>query len=107
MPVNSVGIVTARDALTIDFDKKEMWSRVQNFIQLDVEAARELYSLGKDVRDWSVIWAQNDVRTHLDETFTTPISYRPFDNRYIFYVRFAQKTIPKHRKGTSKNKCFR
>ncbi|HCY55146.1 MAG TPA: DNA methyltransferase, partial [Oceanicaulis sp.] len=52
MPVNSVGIVTARDALTIDMDKGELWRRVQDFAALPVEDARTKYQLGKDVQDW-------------------------------------------------------
>lgn len=86
MPVNSVGIVTARDALTIDMDKSELWKRVQDFSALEVEEAREKYSLGKDVRDWSVKRAQKDVRSHLEQTNVVPITYRPFDTRWTFYT---------------------
>src|SRR5690606_5768343 len=34
MPVNSVGIVTARDALTIDMNKDNVWERVNDFASL-------------------------------------------------------------------------
>ena len=86
MPVNSVGIVTARDALTIDIDKSKLWERVQDFVVLDPEVARTKYALGKDVQDWSVSMAQADVRASLGENFVCPISYRPFDNRWIYYT---------------------
>lgn len=86
MPVNSVGIVTARDKLTIDHSKNELWERVNNFVTLDPELAREKYRLGKDVRDWQVRWAQEDVRSHLGEERLTQIAYRPFDTHWTFYT---------------------
>lgn len=86
MPVNSVGIVTARDALTIDSDKNNLWQRVQDFAQLEPEAARQKYKLGKDVRDWQVAWAQKDVRNHLEQDKLVPIAYRPFDTRWTLYT---------------------
>lgn len=86
MPVNSVGIVTARDALTIDSDKNRLWQRVQDFAQLPSEEARLKYKLGKDVRDWQVAWAQDDVRDNLDINKVVPIAYRPFDTRWTLYT---------------------
>jgi len=86
MPVNSVGIVTARDKFTIDTDKERLWSRVIEFSQMDTEIARQKFKLGKDVRDWKVEWAQNDARKNLDKSKIIPLSYRPLDNYWIFYT---------------------
>ncbi|MDO8837396.1 MAG: type ISP restriction/modification enzyme [Parvibaculum sp.] len=86
MPVNSVGIVTARDALTIDMDKEELWKRVQDFTKLEVEELREKYNLGKDVRDWTVAGAKKDVHEHFDREHLTQISYRPFDTCWTLYT---------------------
>ncbi len=86
MPVNSVGIVTARDALTIDMDKDALWQRVQDFASLEPEAAREKYQLGADVRDWTVRWAQEDVRANISLDRIVPLAYRPFDIRWTFYT---------------------
>ena len=86
MPVNSVGIVTARDALTIDMDKAELWRRVQDFAGLPVEEARTKYQLGKDVQDWQVGWAQADVKKNFSEDRLVPIAYRPFDTRWTYYT---------------------
>jgi hypothetical protein len=86
MPVNSVGIVTARDALTIDMDKQVLWDRVQDFVRLDPEAARNQYKLGKDVQDWSVSAAQADVRAHFSADLIVPICYRPFDLRWTYFT---------------------
>lgn len=86
MPVNSVGIVTARDALTIDMEKQVLWERVQNFSHLETEAAREKYKLGKDAQDWTVQSAQSDVKAHLNINNVVPLVYRPFDTRWTFYT---------------------
>ncbi|MCC1482320.1 N-6 DNA methylase [Roseibaca sp. Y0-43] len=86
MPVNSVGIVTARDALTIDISKDELWRRVQVFASLEPEMARERFKLGKDVRDWQVAWAQEDANENLTQDRLERIAYRPLDNRWSFYT---------------------
>jgi predicted helicase len=86
MPVNSVGIVTARDALTIDMDKQALWERVQDFAALDPEIAREKYRLGKDAQDWTIRSAQADLNAHLDASHVVPLVYRPFDTRWTFYT---------------------
>ncbi len=86
-PVNSVGIVTARDALTIGWTEDEIWNRVRNFARLEKELARETYQLGKDARDWKVELAQNDLKeSGLDKKNLTEILYRPFDLRYTYYT---------------------
>ncbi|MBZ0163347.1 MAG: N-6 DNA methylase [Notoacmeibacter sp.] len=86
MPVNSVGIVTARDALTIDMDKDALWRRVQDFTKLDAEELRRKYGLGKDVQDWSVRSAKADVIANFSQDRLVRIAYRPFDNRWTYYT---------------------
>jgi len=87
MPVNSVGIVTARDALTIDMDREALWARVQDFAQEpDAEVLRTRYALGKDVRDWRVGYAQKDVIDNFSSDRLTKIQYRPFDTRWTYYT---------------------
>ena len=86
-PVNSVGIVTARDNLTIRWSPEEVWATVLNFSKLDPEMAREAYELGKDARDWKVKLAQEDLKSSgLDREKVVPILYRPFDVRYTYYT---------------------
>jgi predicted helicase len=85
--VNSVGIVTARDDLSIHFDKIALLKTVTEFTQMDVEAARRKYLLGDDAEDWRVAWAQNDLRdSRLADEFATQILYRPFDPRWTYYT---------------------
>ncbi len=86
-PVNSVGIVTARDNLTIHWTPQEVMDTVRDFAKLDPETARDKYHLGKDARDWKVELAQKDLRTSgLKEQLVTPLLYRPFDVRFTYYT---------------------
>jgi predicted helicase len=87
MPVNSVGIVTARDSLTIQWSEQEIWDIVNDFINLSPEEARIKYNLGQDSRDWKVNLAQKDIKqSNLSKDKLTPILYRPFDKRYTYYT---------------------
>lgn len=86
-PVNSVGIVTARDSLTIKDTPEQVWSIVRTFSSMEPETARSAYKLGKDVRDWKVSFAQEDLISNgLNEKRIVPILYRPFDTKYTYYT---------------------
>jgi predicted helicase len=86
-PVNSVGIVTARDSLTIHWTPEKVWTTILNFSKMDENFARLTYNLGKDVRDWKVKLAQKDlIDSGLDREKIVPILYRPFDIRYTYYT---------------------
>ncbi|MCD4745250.1 MAG: hypothetical protein K8R58_03020, partial [Bacteroidales bacterium] len=86
-PVNSVGIVTARDKLTIKWSEHEVWNTILNFSKLDPEIAREAYNLGEDARDWKVTFAQKDLKdSGLDRDKIEKILYRPFDKRFTYYT---------------------
>ncbi len=86
-PVNSVGITTARDRLTIQPTEAAIWKTVQDFAALPVEEARQKYRLGTDARDWKVALAQQDVEdSGLSQDHIVPIAYRPFDTRYTYYT---------------------
>jgi hypothetical protein len=86
LPVNSVGIVTARDKLTIDIDREALWARVEDFARTDPETLRTRYNLRNDVQNWTVADARADVIDHIDRSRLTRIAYRPFDNRWTFYT---------------------
>jgi predicted helicase len=87
MPVNSVGIVTARDALTIHWTEEEIWQTVNDFASLKPERAREKYSLCDDTRDWKVSMAQADLKkSGLSRQNISPVLYRPFDIRHTYYT---------------------
>ncbi len=104
-----VGIVTARDRLTIHSTREDMWRTVIDFGTLSPDEAREKYKLGKDAESWGVTNAQNDLRNigifkavsrvdgqiniidkmfanQLKKQYIKPILYRPFNKKYIFYT---------------------
>jgi predicted helicase len=84
---SNVGIVTARDGLTIGWTDREIWDRVRNFISLETELARTTYKLGKDVVDWSIESAKKDLKeSGMIKEHVIPIKYRPFDIRYTYYT---------------------
>ena len=86
LPAKSVGIVTARDALTIRWSKREIWEVVQEMAEGDEESVRTKYRL-RDVDDWRVAWAQSDLReSGPSEEKVAPILYRPFDTRHTYYT---------------------
>ena len=101
--VQSVGIVTARDNLTIHFTREEVWETVTRFVSLRPDEAREAFRLGRDVRDWRVEWAQEDLRqagvpNKNASRFIVPILYRPFDLRFTFYTGHSRgfHCYPRH-----------
>jgi predicted helicase len=86
-PLNSVGIVTARDGFTIHNTKKEVENTIIEFLNIGDEAARIRFDLGKDVRDWQVGYAKKDLEIHYPNKGSfTKIEYRPFDTKWTFYT---------------------
>lgn len=103
-PVNSVGIVTARDSLTIRWSENDMWNTVSNFSTMDTEEARKAYGLGKDAKDWKVGKAQQDlIQDGPKRSNIAPVSYRPFDTRFTYYTGKSQGFICRPRKDVMKN----
>jgi predicted helicase len=85
--VSNVGIVTARDSLTIQWTPDEVWRTVTVFSRMDPELARRSYGLGKDAKDWKVSLAQKDLlESPLTREKVAPILYRPFDIRHTYYT---------------------
>jgi predicted helicase len=85
-PVNSVGIVTARDNFTVHHSAQAVKKTIHEFMRLDIETARDRFALGKDARDWSVEGAKNDLTSGFDLNKIVEINYRPFDKRYTYYT---------------------
>lgn len=87
LPINSVGIVTARDHLVIQYSAADVRTTIDRFVGLRVEDARAEFELGKDARDWRVELAQKDILTSgADSACIVPIAYRPFDRRHTYYT---------------------
>ena len=99
MQVNSAGIVTARDNLTIHESPQSVMETVKDFVSLESEQARKKYQLGKDALDWKVYSAQEDIKNQeIDDSRIASILYRPFDKRYTYYTGKSQGFICRPRR---------
>jgi len=82
--INSVGIVTAREDVTISFDKKYLSQIVEDFKTLEIAIIKRKYNLPKDTRDWKISYAKKDLT--INKGVYTLIACRPFDIRNTFYT---------------------
>jgi len=86
-PVNSTGIVTARDEFVIDFEQNPIKRRIELFLDKtlsDIEV-QEALSLSENYA-WRVSEARKQLREVKDwESHFDRILYRPFDIRSIYY----------------------
>lgn len=88
-PVNSVGIVTARDNFVIGFKKEELKNRILQFknLSIPIEIISQTYNL-KDKTNWKIHKARETIENISNiNANIKKILYRPFDTRYIFYHR--------------------
>lgn len=86
-PVNSVGIVTARDNFVIDYDKKKLERRIEDFRNPKIDNAiiKQTYDLNEN-QSWKIKEQREKLKKDLDwKDSITKILYRPFDVRWILY----------------------
>lgn len=101
-PVNSVGIVTARDHFVVDFEKKPLHARVAQLADPDIEdlVIAKRHNL-TDTAAWKLGVARKELSSvkKLDNHFTQFL-YRPFDVRHVFYhdslVERGRKEVMRH-----------
>ena len=80
--VSSVGIVTSRDDFVIDFDKDVLKKRMTDFLSTEnPKEALAKFGLKENLK-WK---AANALKHNFDENNIVSISYRPFDNRFVYY----------------------
>lgn len=96
-PVNVTGIVTARDNLAIDFERRALENKIMMFRNkaLDDKTIMETFGIG-DNYDWKIS-EQRDLFRKVDDwrDYFKEILYRPFDVRQIYYqenVVFRRRT---------------
>lgn len=103
-PINSVGIVTARDEFVIDFERQSLETRIRIFRDSaeDDEFIKQAYKLkDKPTFRWYIKEAREKLRLVQDwENCFTKILYRPFDERWIYYhssvIERARENVMKH-----------
>jgi len=104
------GIQTSRDFLAIDFDKGVLGDRIENFISdsLSNDEIRNIYFPNAksskykkgDTRGWKIEIVRPQLKNVDIEYFIKNVSYRPFDNRYVFYsnllVDWTRENVLRH-----------
>jgi len=86
-PVNSVGIVTARDHFVIDFERAPLRRRIEQFANssLDDSFVAQAFNL-KNTGAWKLETARKKIVDDEERgKCYTQILYRPFDVRHLFY----------------------
>lgn len=86
-PLNGTGIITKRDKLCICYTKDSCFNAVKDILEMQKNDFYQKYNLPQDVRDWKYEWAKKDIEDcGLNYSNIKVISYRPFDQRYIYYT---------------------
>lgn len=83
MPEYNSGIQSKRDKVCFSFNENELKIIINDFIQSNVSTIRTKYSLPQDGRDWTIEWAQKDLKNNYT---IVPVLYRPFDIRQTVYT---------------------
>ncbi len=101
-PVNSTGIITARDHFVIDFHQAAVRERIKIFrdAQLDDATVKDRLSLSENYA-WRVSQARKQLMAVQDwESYFTEVLYRPFDIRPVYYhpsvVWRTRKEVMRH-----------
>lgn len=87
-PLNSLGLLTKRDNLSIDFDKDDLEKKITFFLDetKTVEEVCKYFNLVvKDKDKWDANQTRRSVSKFDVKDQIKNVQYRPFDNRKIFY----------------------
>ncbi|MCK5460517.1 N-6 DNA methylase [Candidatus Gracilibacteria bacterium] len=95
-PINGVGMTTAHDDFVIKKDKNELLKMYEDFqsTRRDADLLHEKFNVKKKT-GWNILDGYDSIKNEEDlETYIYPISYRPFDTRYVFYEdRLIWRTV--------------
>ncbi|OYD17518.1 DNA methyltransferase [candidate division WOR-3 bacterium JGI_Cruoil_03_44_89] len=101
-PINSVGIVTSRDTFVIKSDREALKRNIRMFRdeKMPDELVRRTFNL-KDKSNWKLSDAREKIQKDKNwDKSITPILYRPFDVKWIFYhdavIERSRKEVMRH-----------
>jgi predicted helicase len=93
--LNGTGIVTARDKLVINESKTDLLNNIKRFTNLsytDFDIRKYFFGnkqngkyLAGDSRGWKLTEARENIKNNNHSEVIKTISYRPFDDRSIYY----------------------
>jgi len=87
-PLNSLGLLTKRDNLAVDFKSKDLVTKIEHFLDENktVEEVCKYYGLVvKDKDKWDASQTRANVSNSELKEQIRDFQYRPFDNRKVFY----------------------
>lgn len=88
IPVNSLGILTKRDALAVGFSEQELLKKIALFADPALSDADCAARFGVPLRDkdtWNLARARIAVRDNVSAATVRPIAYRPLDTRFVYH----------------------
>lgn len=97
-PVNGVGITTAHDDFVINEDPEVLVTQFKEFKETNPEITDLYEKFGvKRKTGWDITEGWKNIQNDDDlSAYVKPISYRPFDNKYIFYEdKLVWRTVRK------------
>ena len=82
-PLNSLGIQTHRDSLSIDNSRENLQSRMEKFFNKEYDdiTIKNIFDL-KENSEWKMSKQRNGI---FDKGKIIDLTYRPFDNKFIYY----------------------
>jgi predicted helicase len=86
-PINGVGITTAHDDFVIAKDGHSLLLRFENFknTERNAEILHTNFNVNKKT-GWNILQGYDNIKNEPDlNKYVLPISYRPFDTKYIFF----------------------
>ena len=96
--LNNVGIVTSRDSFVIESDENKLINRIKDFYFLDKDELKNIYSI-KENSSWKIDEIKVKSKEY-DSKYINSISYRLFDDKFIYYndlfIERSRKETTKH-----------
>ncbi|NLN24777.1 MAG: N-6 DNA methylase [Bacteroidetes bacterium] len=96
--VNGVGLTTAHDDFVIQENKAELLEFYKKFQSSprDAEFLHKEFKVRKKT-GWDILQGYDNIKNETDlSKYIKPISYRPFDNRFVFYEdKLVWRTVRK------------
>ena len=89
MPVNSIGVMTKRDSVTLCESPAEVKSRVIDFRTMSRSEIDLKYKDAHDARDWNLAGIKKNIEI-CGFNHIRPIMVRPFDYRFTYYTDFSK-----------------
>jgi predicted helicase len=96
--INGVGLTTAHDEFVIKEKKEDLLNFYNNFqnTERDTELLHKKFNVNKK-DGWDILQGYDNIKNENDlRKYIKPISYRPFDNRFVFYEdKLVWRTVRK------------